>query len=216
MWFSKLQSRFRKSATDKSTKYSEEKSLRDLEAKMAYRFKDFNLLRLALTHPSYNIKNPANPNNQRLEFLGDSILGAVLSAKLYDLYPNEDEGSLSRKRSFFARGTHLVKLGSFLKLEKVIKMSPTEIKHKGNKRSSTLEDGVEALIGAIFLDGGYDPASKFVRECWKEMLDTVDLVTKDPKTTLQEWAQAHSLELPKYSIVNTEGSAHQPTFFVEV
>ena len=219
MWFSKLQSRFRRSATDKSTKYSEEKSLRDLEAKMAYRFKDFNLLRLALTHPSYNIKNPANPNNQRLEFLGDSILGAVLSAKLYDLYPNEDEGSLSRKRSFFARGTHLVKLGSFLKLEKVIKMSPTEIKHKGNKRSSTLEDGVEALIGAIYLDGGFQAAQNCILSWIGNLEDKLEdkTSTMNPKGKLQELVQSMD-EKPRirYNLIDHSGPDHAKSFIVEL
>ena len=110
--------------------------MNDLESKMGYRFSDLNLLDLALTHPSFNTKEAGKPSNQRLEFLGDSILGAVLSSELYALYPNEKEGDLSRKKSFFARGSKLAELGKSLGLEKVIKMSPSERKNNGHFRAS--------------------------------------------------------------------------------
>lgn len=135
--------------------------LQAIEKKIDYRFNDHALLELALTHPSNNTNKNSLPNNQRLEFLGDSILGAILSSELYALFLDEDEGSLSRKKAIFARGSYLAELASSLNLDKYVKMSDSERMNDGHLRKSTLEDVLEAVVGAIYLDGGYEKT----REC---------------------------------------------------
>ncbi|MGA0425908.1 MAG: ribonuclease III [Alphaproteobacteria bacterium] len=190
-----------------------------LQGKIQYKFQNEALLESALIHPSTPGSRTADlaaGGFERLEFLGDRVLGLAIASLLLDIFPNAPEGELSKRHTALVRKEALVRIGKKINLSSVIQLAIGDGNAFARQKETAIADGVEALIGAIFLDGGYNPASKFVRECWKEMLDTVDLVTKDPKTTLQEWAQAHSLELPKYSIVNTEGSAHQPTFFVEV
>ena len=133
-FISKLQSRFRAARDHGAESGPQITDLTVLEKKMSYVFSDSALLDLALTHPSFNVKDTSKPNNQRLEFLGDSILGAILSAELYHLYPHEKEGDLSRKKSFSARGSQLAELGRFLGLEEIIKMSPLKEKIRGTKR----------------------------------------------------------------------------------
>ena len=217
--FSELQSRFRGSGNREVSQPKLAEPFRRLEKKMGYRFKNIRLLELALTHPSYNIKNAKKPNTQRLEFLGDSILGAVLSAKLYELYPSEDEGSLSRKRSFFARGSHLAELGSYLQLDKVIKMSPTEISHKGNRRSSTLEDAVESLVGAVYLDGGFENARKCILDWIGDLRGKLDerKGSINPKGQLQEIVQAqYPKEKIRYNLIRQSGPDHAKSFVVEL
>ena len=217
--FSELQSRFRGSGNREVSQPKLAEPFRRLEKKMGYRFKNIRLLELALTHPSYNIKNAKKPNNQRLEFLGDSILGAVLSAKLYELYPSEDEGSLSRKRSFFARGSHLAELGSYLQLDKVIKMSPSEISHKGNRRSSTLEDAVESLVGAVYLDGGFENARKCILDWIGDLRGKLDerKGSINPKGQLQEIVQAqYPKEKIRYNLIRQSGPDHAKSFVVEL
>ena len=125
-------------------------SIHTLEKNLNYRFKSIDLIKLALIHKSSN----NNLNNERLEFLGDSILGAILTEALYRSFPNENEGSLRKKKAVFVRGSFLANIASDLKIDRFVLMSESEIKNKGHKRSSTLEDTLEALIGAIFLDGG--------------------------------------------------------------
>ena len=217
--FSKLKSRFRGSENTKVSHLKFSEPLRRLEKKMGYQFQNIRLLELALTHPSYNIKNAKRPNNQRLEFLGDSILGAVLSAKLYELYPSEDEGSLSRKRSFFARGSHLAELGSYLQLDKVIKMSPTEISHKGNQWPSTLEDAVESLVGAVFLDGGFEKARKCILDWIGDLRSKLDERKGwiNPKGQLQEIVQAqYPKDKIRYNLIKQSGPDHAKSFVVEL
>ncbi len=217
--FSELQSRFRGSANREVSQPNLAEPLRRLEKKMRYRFQNIRLLELALTHPSYNINNAEKPNNQRLEFLGDSILGAVLSAKLYELYPSENEGSLSRKRSFFARGSHLAELGSYLQLDKVIKMSPTEISHNGNHRPSTLEDAVESLVGAVYLDGGFENARKCILDWIGDLRSKLDerKGSINPKGQLQEIVQAqYPKEKIRYNSIKQSGPDHAKSFVVEL
>ena len=217
--FSELQSRFRSSGNRKVSHPKLSAPFRQLEKKMGYRFQNISLLELALTHPSYNVKDAKRANNQRLEFLGDSILGAVLSAKLYELYPSEDEGSLSRKRSFFARGSHLAELGSYLQLDKVIKMSPSEVRHSGNHRPSTLEDAVESLVGAVYLDGGFENARKCILDWIGDLRSKLDehKGSMNPKGQLQEIVQAqYPKEKIRYNLIQQSGPDHAKSFAVEL
>ena len=126
----------------------------ELQKNISYSFQKPELLILALSHPSFNEHDQDKADNQRMEFLGDSILGAILAEALYQTFPKENEGSLSRKKAVFVRGSFLAKIALDLKIDRFVLMSESEIKNNGHKRSSTLEDTLEALIGAIFLDGG--------------------------------------------------------------
>lgn len=193
--------------------------LQAIEKKIDYRFNDHALLELALTHPSNNTNKNSLPNNQRLEFLGDSILGAILSSELYDLFLDEDEGSLSRKKAIFARGSYLAELASSLNLDKYVRMSDSERMNNGHLRKSTLEDVLEAVVGAIYLDGGYEKT----RECVLSWIG--DLKTKlemqrgifNPKGKLQEFIQSRSVkEKIKYSLLNETGPEHNKRFVVEL
>ncbi len=136
--------------------------LDELEKYIGYSFQNKDLLTQALTHPSFNEHDQSKPDNQRMEFLGDSILSAILSEALYIAFPEEDEGSLSRKRAVFIRGSSLAKIANELRVDNFLLMSVAELKNSGNQRSSTLEDATEAIIGAIFLDGGIGEAKKCI------------------------------------------------------
>ena len=190
-----------------------------IEKKTGYLFRDLSLLDLALTHPSFNLNGKNRPSNQRLEFLGDSILGAVLSDKLYQIYPGGDEGSLSRKKAFFAQGSYLAELGLSLGLDKVIKMSPTEIKNAGNLRLSTLEDAVESLVGAIYLDGGFKDAQRCVIQWIGDLRIKLEEQSQvmNPKGKLQEIVQAKDTKKKiRYKLLEDKGPDHQKTFLVSL
>ncbi len=202
----------------KNSSYSSA-SIAGLEKRLGYFFKDKKLLELALTHPSSNLNDNQAPNNQRLEFLGDSILGAVLSSELFSLFPEENEGSLSRKRSFFARGSHLAQLGLRMGLEECIKMSPAEIRNKGNQRSSTIEDAVESVVGAIYLDGGFE----VTRSCILNWIGDLNLRLRNrsrplnPKGKLQEIVQAkEKKQRIRYDLLKQTGPDHAKSFLIEV
>ena len=139
-----------------------ERSPDELQKNISYSFKNLDLLLQALTHPSYNEHDKSKQDNQRMEFLGDSILSAILTEALFNLFPQEDEGSLSSKRAVFIRGSFLAKIATNLKIHDFLIMSNSELQNKGNRRSSTLEDALEAIIGAIFLDGGMECVKKCV------------------------------------------------------
>ena len=218
-FISKLQGRFRGTRT--RARYDNQlfKNFLYLERKAGYSFRDLNLLDLALTHPSFNLKDANKPNNQRLEFLGDAILGAVLSKELYTIYPEENEGSLSRKKAYFAQGAFLAELGLSLRINEVIKMSPAEIKNEGNLRPSTLEDAVEALVGAIYLDGGFRPAQRCVIQWIGGLRLKLEGRTAimNPKGKLQEMIQAQATKKKiRYRLLHDNGPDHQKTFVVSV
>ena len=216
---SRLKGRFRSKRN--RSKYAK-KSLADfrfIEKKTGYSFRDPSLLDLALTHPSFNLNGKKQPCNQRLEFLGDSILGAVLSDKLYQIYPGEDEGSLSRKKAFFAQGSYLAELGLSLGLDKIIKMSPTEIKNAGNLRPSTLEDAVESLVGAIYLDGGFKNAQRCVIQWIGDLQIKLEEQSQimNPKGKLQEIVQANDTKKKiRYKLIEDTGPDHQKSFLVSL
>ena len=176
-----------------------------------YRFNNEALLQQALTHRSYG-----KVNNERLEFLGDSILSAVVSARLFQLKSDSDEGDLSRLRARVVRGATLSKLAAALKLSDYVRLGEGEMKSGGYKRDSILADTFEAIIGAIYLDGGFAVCEKAVLQmCDSEIAslpDAKDL--KDPKTRLQEWLQSHGYPLPEYVVLSEEGPPHKKQFKV--
>ena len=184
----------------------------ELCRQLGYDFKDPKLLQQALTHRSYSPEH-----NERLEFLGDSILGCVIAKHLYASFPQLSEGELSRLRSNLVKEETLVILARQLGLGNHLRLGEGERKSAGFRRPSILADAVEALFGAVFLDGGFAAAEKVVLELFVPYLEKADLQTlgKDAKTMLQEYLQGRHIALPTYSVVATQGAAHEQSFQVE-
>lgn len=183
-----------------------------LELRIGYEFINKALLTLALTHPSLGKKN----NNQRLEFLGDAVLGLVVAELLYEQFPNEQEGELARRQAALVRGETLVKLANDLQLGEALIVSASEAQAGGRVTASNLEDAMEALIGAIYLDGGLKGVTQFALPHWSKLSKEITTPPKDAKTALQEWAQARGLAVPTYTLLETAGPSHAPNFTIEV
>lgn len=188
-----------------------------LETHIGYAFSDGSLLQLALTHPSTARMRDGLPlNNQRLEFLGDAVLGMSVAAMLYHLYPDESEGDLSKRLVSLINGQQLAQVARSLNLAEHIILSTSEEESGGRRIESNLEDACEALIGALFLDGGLKAVTPLVTRFWKPLAIANAAPPKDPKTALQEWAQARAMALPDYRVIEQSGAAHAPEFTIEV
>jgi len=176
-----------------------------------HRFSDARLLTEALTHRSHS-----NGHYERLEFLGDAVLNFVIAAELFDRRPDDDEGSLSRLRSRVVRGETLARVARRLKLGDHLRMGEGELKSGGYLRDSVLADALEAVLGAIYLDGGYEAAARVIRGVFGPVVDSLPDAEslKDPKTRLQEWLQARGRPLPVYELVGEEGAEHAKRFHV--
>lgn len=180
-----------------------------------YHFKDESLLALALTHRSIGSKN-----NERLEFLGDSILGMVISSELYNRFPQEKEGVLTRLRSSLVKGETLSEIATELNLGEFIQLGSGELKSGGFRRASTLADVVEAILGAIYLDScsdsGITQVEKIILRIFNRRINDCEPsgILKDPKTRLQEHLQSKGLPVPIYNVVSISGKEHQQTFKV--
>ena len=183
-----------------------------LQRKLGYGFAQSNLLQQALTHRSHGATH-----NERVEFLGDSVLNCCIAHELYQRFSELKEGELSRLRASLVRQETLAELAQELELGTYLRLGEGELKSGGFRRPSILADGVEALIGAVFLDGGFAAAQGVVRGLYATLLEHLDPETlgKDPKTLLQELLQARKLPLPQYAVVATQGAAHQQQFQVE-
>lgn len=189
----------------------------DIETVLGYQFENKKLLQEALTHPSKSTaRHNRTFNYQRLEFLGDSVLGMVIAEMLYTAFPNENEGSLAKRLAALVRSESIAVVGKKLGIERFIHMTPSEEQSGGRSNQSNIEDVCEALIGAIYLDGGIIPAKEFVQTYWSDMLIAQSAPPKDAKTALQEWVQAKGLPLPHYVVVQEQGPSHAPEFTIEV
>lgn len=186
--------------------------MRQLIAAIGHQFQRPELLEMALTHRSF-----AAEHNERLEFLGDSILNCATAARLYALFPNAREGELSRMRASLVRGDTLAELAIKLDLGRHLKLGEGEIKTGGRERNSILADAFEAVIGALYLDAGFAVAAAFVEQQLAERLQWLTLSThvKDPKTQLQELLQAAGAARPRYTVLETTGAAHAMQFTVQ-
>ena len=182
-----------------------------LQKNIDYHFSDVALLKQALTHRSAN-KN----NNERLEFLGDSILGCVISQELYHRFPLVDEGQLSRLRSSLVRGQTLAKLAKSINLSETLLLGQGELKSGGFRRESIQADAFEAILGAIFLDSDYVTVSAVILKLYDELLSDAspDDSLKDFKTQLQELLQKKGHSLPIYELIKTKGQDHNAVFYV--
>jgi ribonuclease-3 len=186
--------------------------LEKLQEGLQHRFRDPRLLARALTHRSFSAEH-----NERLEFLGDSVLSLAVSSLLYEKLGSLPEGDLSRVRANMVKQDTLHRIAVELDLPDVIKLGEGEAKSGGHKRPSILADALEAIVGAVHLDAGYEAAEKVVHRLYRnvEVNPGMAQTAKDPKTELQEWLQGRKMKLPVYRIANTLGAAHKQTFNVE-
>jgi ribonuclease-3 len=184
----------------------------DLPVRLGYRFRDPRLLRQALTHRSYGA-----PHNERLEFLGDGVLNCVIAWLLFQRFPGLPEGHLSRLRANLVNQDSLSRLALSLDLGEQLLLGEGELKSGGFRRPSILADALEAVLGAVFLDGRFEAAAAVVERLYDPLLAELDprAQGKDPKTLLQELLQARRLPLPRYNVVSVLGEAHEQHFHVE-
>ena len=188
-----------------------------LETRIGYRFSDVSLLNCALTHISA-LKGPRNRagSYQRLEFLGDHVLGLVISDMLFRGFPKADEGELSRRLADLVRKETCAEIAVSIELGAAIKLGSSEVNAGARKRPAILADVCEALIGAAYLDGGYTASAELVERLWQARMQAKTQPPRDPKTILQEWAQARGLPTPAYREVARSGPDHNPEFRVAV
>jgi ribonuclease-3 len=182
-----------------------------LQKNISYQFNNVELLKQALTHRSVSKKN-----NERLEFLGDSILGCIISRELYQRFPLIDEGQLSRLRSYLVRGQTLAKLAKTINLSETLVLGQGELKSGGFRRESIQADAFEAILGAIFLDSDYLTVSGVVLKIYEDLLNDAspEDSLKDFKTQLQELLQKKGYSLPQYELIKTKGQDHDAIFYV--
>ena len=187
------------------------KSLKELEEILEYNFKDKGLLNRALTHKSYNNEK----NNEKLEFLGDRVLGLVISKELLDIYPNEKEGIIDKKFANLVNKKTCVHIAKKLNLKKYLYLGSS---HKNLERSNEkiVSDCLEALVGAIFLDGGLRLSEKFILKFWQTYISQSVVTLIDSKTKLQEYSLKKFKKLPKYTFFKKTGPQHKPLFKTEV
>lgn len=183
-----------------------------LKENFDYCFQKKDLLEAALTHRSADSRH-----NERMEFLGDSVLNTVVSDALYNAAPDAREGALSRIRASLVNGKTLGQIAAEISLGRHLNLGAGELKSGGFRRPSILADALEAVIGAIYLDGGFDAAARSIRRLYGQRLETLPTAEelKDPKTRLQEFLQGRGLPLPAYEVQSTQGEPHDQTFSVQ-
>jgi ribonuclease-3 len=194
---------------------TEAENFTEVEERLGHTFQDKQLLERALTHASAS----ARVSNERLEFLGDRVLGLVIAEKLFDSYPDEPEGLLAVKYNALVRGEACAAAADAAGLSGHVLLAASEAASGGRKKTAILGGVCEAVIAAIYLDGGLEPARSFILRYWASALDELGSDMRDPKTMLQEWAQSRaraSRGAPVYRLVKREGPDHAPRFVVEV
>jgi ribonuclease III len=184
----------------------------ELEQKLGYRFTKISLLEQALTHRSFGANH-----NERLEFLGDSVLNCCIANLIFDQFPSMPEGELSRLRANLVNQTVLAEISIDLGVGSLLRLGDGELKTGGASRPSILGDALEAILGAVFLDADFTTAANVVRLLFASRLETIRETkpVKDPKTGLQEWLQGKHLPLPEYTVERIEGESHRQIFHVE-
>ncbi len=187
------------------------KTLKDLEEIIKYNFKDKSLLHKALTHKSFNNES----NNEKLEFLGDRVLGLVISKKLLDKYPNEKEGIIDKKFANLVNKKTCVSIAKKIKIKKYLYLGSSN-KNLDRSVNKIVSDALEAIVGAIFLDGGLKSSEKFILNFWESYIDKSVITLIDSKTQLQEYSLKKFKKLPKYTFFKKSGPQHKPLFKTEV
>jgi ribonuclease-3 len=191
-------------------------ALKDLCARLGHEFSDPALLKVALTHASARAGACPQEDNERLEFLGDRVLGLAIAELLADSFPKAREGELARWFNHLVRAETCAEIAQEWELGTFILMSGGEAGSGGRSKKTILANACEAVLGAIFADGGYDAAQAVVHRFWQPQLDMLELAAPDAKSLLQEWAQGRRLPLPRYLEVAREGPDHAPRFTAEV
>jgi len=189
-----------------------------LEETIGYAFKDKDLLKLALVHSSTHRRKKDGQiiDNERLEFLGDRVLGLVIADLLFNTFPKDKEGDLARRHTALVRREALARVAETIKLGDYIDMLPAEAASGGRENPAILANTCEAVIGALYLDGGLRAPQAFINHFWADLLKEDPTPPQDNKTALQEWAQARGLPLPIYNTLTRSGPAHAPLFEIEV
>ena len=186
-------------------------NLTRLTKKLGYEFNEPSLLVQALTH-----RSAKGAHNERLEFLGDSILGFVIAEALYEKFPKHDEGDLTRMRSSLVKGVTLAEVARDFDLGECLILGPGELKSGGHRRESILEDAIEAIIGAVYLDSNIERCKALILDWFEKRLTAIKPGNeqKDPKTRLQEFLQGRKIPLPSYEVIDTTGQSHNQEFTV--
>ncbi|NOZ43491.1 MAG: ribonuclease III [Alphaproteobacteria bacterium] len=184
----------------------------DVYQTLGYIFKDVELLREALTHPSLE----GGKQYQRLEFVGDRVLGLVIAEWLFEQYPDVDEGGLASRHTNMVRKETLAEVAKVMQLPIFIHMAKSTEDNDGRNKATILADVCEAVIGAVNQDGGYGAARKLVRKFWQHYISQPAIARRDAKTRLQEWVQARHIPTPDYVVTDRTGPAHEPFFTIEV
>ena len=186
-------------------------NLNKLQKRIGYQFQQLTLLQQALTHRSAH-----HQHNERLEFLGDAVLGNIIAERLFQQFPQADEGQLSRLRAFLVKEKALFELAQQLNLGDYLRLGSGELKSGGFRRASILSDAFEAIIGAVYLDSDFDTTREVILQIYQNELDalSLDMAQKDPKTRLQEWLQARNHDVPTYQVIKESGKDHAKTYWV--
>lgn len=186
-------------------------NIKFLQQALGYQFSDPQLLIQALTH-----RSAASEHNERMEFLGDAVLGNVIAETLFRRFPQADEGQLSRLRAFLVKEKALFERAQFLDIGNYLRLGGGELKSGGFRRASILADAFEAILGAIYLDSDFDRVRQVIISQYQELFDqlTLDMAQKDPKTRLQEWLQARNISTPDYQVVEEKGKDHAKIYWV--
>ncbi|MFV0296943.1 MAG: ribonuclease III [Hyphomicrobiaceae bacterium] len=192
------------------------RNIKGLETALGYKFKRKALLERALTHASVRTDQSKSEDNERLEFLGDRVLGLAIAELLCELEPEANEGALARRFNRLVRKEACARIGRVLELGPLLTMSVAEDENGGRDKSTILADAAEAVLAAIFLDGGFTAARDVVRRQWMPLFEMLPATVADAKSLLQEWAQGSGLPLPKYKETKREGPDHAPKFTTEV
>jgi ribonuclease III len=191
-------------------------ALADLSARLGHNFADPALLKLALTHASARAVARPEEDNERLEFLGDRVLGLAIAELLSDRFPKAREGELARWFNHLVRAETCAEIAQEWELGDFILMSGGEAGSGGRRKKTILANACEAVLGAVFADGGYEAARDLVQRFWEKQLGVLEAAALDAKSVLQEWAQGRQLPLPRYLEVAREGPDHAPRFTAEV
>ncbi len=191
-------------------------SQRELSARIGHEFGSADYLERALTHSSYLAKSKKKTDNERLEFLGDRVLGLVIAELLFETFPKSSEGELAPRLNALVRKETCADVAREIGLGELLRMSPGEEQAGGRDKTAILGDACEALIAAIYFDGGFPAARQFIVRFWHPLLKSVEQPPRDPKTMLQEWVQGKGMTPPRYRLVDRTGPDHEPTFTISV
>lgn len=187
-------------------------NLTDLQQILEYNFSNIELLKTGLTHSSTSTNN----NYERLEFLGDRVLGLAIASIIFETFPKENEGNLAKRHAVLVQGKTLAEIAKSINLGDFMILSDAEIVAGGKDNENILADVMEGVLGAIYIDSGLDTCQRIISKMWGDRIKHMVKPPQEPKTALQEWAQGRGLPLPEYELINQEGPDHAPVFDVKV